>query len=96
MKTRNRRIKLPPKVPTPSSEMQSSPPVTPALTDLAQQPQPPPMLMRIYEVARELGVSERTVASYISAGILVKVKLGGRTVKITRQSLMNLMGAPAE
>ena len=96
MKTRNRRVKLPPKDPTLSPEMLSSPPVSPALIDLAQRSQPPPMLLRIPEVARELGVSERTIQSYLDQGLLERVRIGSRTVRVSRQSLMKLMGAPAE
>ena len=96
MKTRNRRIKLPAKVPTPLlPETQLSPPVPFVSSGFAAQP-PPPMLMRIPEVARELGVSERSVQSYLAQGLLERVKIGTRTVRISRQSLMKLMGIPAE
>jgi excisionase family DNA binding protein len=97
VKTRTRRFKLPPKVPTLSPEMLPVPPVSPALTDFAQRSQPPPpMLLRIPEVARELGVSERTIQSYLAQGLLERVKLGSRTIRISRRSLMALMGVPAE
>ena len=96
MKTRTRRVKLPPKVPALSPEMQLSPPVSPALTDLAQRPQPPPpMLLKIPEVARELQVSERTVQDSFAKGWLERVKIGTRTVRVTRSSLLKLMGASA-
>jgi excisionase family DNA binding protein len=54
------------------------------------------MLLRIPEVARELGVSERTIQSYLDQGLLERVRIGSRTVRVSRQSLMKLMGAPAE
>ena len=76
-------------------ETQSSPPVPFVSSGFAAQP-PPPMLLRIPEVARELGVSERSVQNYLALGLLERVKIGTRTVRISRQSLMKLMGVPAE
>jgi excisionase family DNA binding protein len=89
VKTKNRRVQLPPKVfpadmapPEPQATRRSEP--------------PSPTLLRIPEVARELAVSERTIADYLKQGLLERVQIGTRTVRISRASLNRLMGQAAE
>lgn len=89
MKTKNRRVQLPQKV-LASPAAPASLPLPSPITS------PPSMLLRIPEVARELAVSERTIQSYLEQGLLERVKIGTRTVRISRASLLKLMGQPAE
>lgn len=58
--------------------------MTPPPTDL-------PGLLRIEEVAELLGVSVRTIRRLAADGVLVRVRLGHRTARYTRRSVLALV-----
>ena len=49
-------------------------------------------LVRTSEAAHRLNVSENTIRKYLAAGLLQKIRIGTRTIRITRASLLKLMG----
>jgi excisionase family DNA binding protein len=49
-----------------------------------------PILLRYREAARELGVSERQIYNLVDQDLLEKVKLGAKTARITRTSVLAL------
>ena len=49
-----------------------------------------PILLRYREVARELGVCERQIYNLVDQDLLEKVKLGTKTARITRTSVLQL------
>jgi excisionase family DNA binding protein len=61
----------------------------PSINDILSAP-----LLRVPEVARLLQVTERTIYTYIDAGLLERVKIGNQTTRVTNKSLQKLI-APA-
>jgi hypothetical protein len=51
-------------------------------------------LVRTSYAAHKLDVSENTIRLYAARGLLHRVQIGTRTVRITRTSLNRLMGQP--
>jgi hypothetical protein len=49
-----------------------------------------PLLLRIREAARELNVCERSIHNFVEQNLLEKVKLGAKSVRITRSSVLKL------
>jgi hypothetical protein len=49
-----------------------------------------PILLRYREAARELGVCERQIHNLVAQHLLEKVKLGAKTARITRTSVLAL------
>jgi len=49
-----------------------------------------PILLRYREAARELGVCERQIHNLVDQKLLEKVKLGSKTARITRSSVLRL------
>jgi excisionase family DNA binding protein len=49
-----------------------------------------PILLRYREAARELGVSERQIYNLVDQDLLDKVKLGAKSARITRISVLRL------
>jgi excisionase family DNA binding protein len=47
-------------------------------------------LLRYREAARELGVCERQIHNLVDQNLLEKVKLGTKTARITRTSVLKL------
>ena len=52
--------------------------------------EPLPILLRYREAARELGVCERQIHNLVDQNLLEKVKLGTKTARITRTSVLKL------
>ena len=52
--------------------------------------EPLPTLLRYREAARELGVSERQIYNLVDQDLLEKVKIGTKTARITRSSVLKL------
>ncbi|WP_426528863.1 helix-turn-helix domain-containing protein [Bradyrhizobium sp. McL0615] len=52
--------------------------------------EPLPTLLRYREAARELGVCERQIYNLVDQNLLEKVKLGTKTARITRTSVLTL------
>ena len=52
--------------------------------------EPLPILLRYREAARELGVCERQIHNLVDQNLLEKVKLGSKTARITRSSVLKL------
>jgi len=52
--------------------------------------EPLPTLLRYREAARELGVCERQIHNLVDQKLLEKVKLGSKTARITRSSVLRL------
>ena len=52
--------------------------------------EPLPILLRYREAARELGVCERQIHNLVAQNLLDKVKLGTKTARITRTSVLKL------
>jgi hypothetical protein len=52
--------------------------------------EPLPILLRYREAARELGVCERQIHNLVDQNLLEKVKLGSKTARITRSSVLRL------
>ena len=52
--------------------------------------EPLPTLLRYREAARELGVSERQIFNLVDQDFLEKVKIGTKTARITRSSVLKL------
>ncbi len=52
--------------------------------------EPLPILLRYREAARELGVCERQIHNLVAQNLLEKVKLGTKTARITRTSVLKL------
>ena len=50
--------------------------------------EPLPILLRYREAARELGVSERQIYNLIEQNLLERVKLGTKTARVTRTSVL--------
>jgi hypothetical protein len=57
--------------------------------------EPLPILLRFREAARELGVCERQIHNLVAQNLLEKVKLGTKTARITRTSVLKLAGQRA-
>ena len=49
-----------------------------------------PTLLRYREAAHELGVCERQIHNLVERNLLEKVKLGSKTARITRTSVLTL------
>jgi excisionase family DNA binding protein len=49
-----------------------------------------PTLLRYREAAYELGVSERQIHNLVDQNLLEKVKVGAKTARITRTSVLKL------
>lgn len=49
-----------------------------------------PLLLRYREAARELGVCERQIHNLVDQDLLEKVKVGAKTARITRASVLKL------
>ena len=49
-----------------------------------------PILLRYRKAARELGVCERQIHNLVAQNLLEKVKLGTKTARITRTSVLKL------
>ena len=49
-----------------------------------------PILLRYREAAHELGVCERQIHNLVAQNLLEKVKLGKKTARITRTSVLKL------
>ena len=52
--------------------------------------EPLPILLRYREAAHELGVCERQIHNLVDQNLLEKVKLGSKTARITRSSVLRL------
>lgn len=52
--------------------------------------EPLPTLLRYREAAHELGVCERQIYNLVDQNLLEKVKLGAKTARITRTSVLAL------
>lgn len=55
-----------------------------------------PALLDVREVAALLGVSERTVRRLAQDGVLARVRIGHRTSRYTRRSVLALIDPPDE
>jgi hypothetical protein len=60
------------------------------------EPSGEPPLLRVADAAHALRVSERSIHNYLAQGLLERVRIGTRTLRISRVSLLRLMGQPAE
>ena len=49
-----------------------------------------PLLLRIPEAARQLNVCERSIHNLVAQALLEKVRLGAKSVRITRSSVLKL------
>jgi hypothetical protein len=90
MKTR--RHKLPAKKALPSA---TEAPMAPNVAPEADAGEDEEQLVRTSEAAHRLNVSENTVRKYMQLGLLDRVLIGTRTVRMTRGSLSRLMGQQA-
>ena len=52
-------------------------------------------LVRTSEAAHKLNVSENTIRKYMQQGLLERVQIGTRTVRVSGRSLARLMGQQA-
>ena len=55
-----------------------------------QQQRTLPLLLRYREAARELRVCERQIHNLVAQNLLEKVKLGAKSARITRSSVLKL------
>jgi excisionase family DNA binding protein len=52
---------------------------------------PLPLLLRYREAAHELGVTERQILNLINRKLLERVKVGSKTARVTRDSVLKLV-----
>jgi excisionase family DNA binding protein len=50
-----------------------------------------PLLLRYREAAHELGVTERQILNLIDRDVLKRVKVGSKTARVTRDSVLKLL-----
>ena len=67
-------------------------PKKPILKSIAQVVAEKPPMLTVDDVAAVLQLSTRTIHTYLNDGLLKRVKLGHKTVRIPRDSVLRFMG----